>query len=407
MTTSRMQNRESYWQMQTQVENKFFQDYREERHWKQHSDLNSWRTKIIIAGKRTQEHMKYLDKKEKNTLKAMQLKDIGNMSKTISDKIMLDALQLEETKRWPKLGKLDQSINLDLIFPQNILNFGEYQEKIQKLALYADVGDSKGMQSILDNNNIIEKKNKLLQPLFRDIKSQIRHMTHTPEYELMREYISKRQQILNSARGQADKNYAESAVGELRKLYGVLLAKRKLEIESNLSLQLKTIKARLDGIYELLMLWKKYTDIIYMPEAQLNFVELLEKMDIRPDQMAYKNRMTESDIATRLNMLFGKGQGIDETEAASADYETVNEGSTTDTTSGLDEDTVRSRHIEHEKMEKVRQKPGAENMSELGLKMMSTQDYDEADQSDGQKQAPEVQEGIQSSDEDDQTLDLK
>jgi hypothetical protein len=32
MTTSRMQNRESYWQMQTQVENKFFQDYREERH---------------------------------------------------------------------------------------------------------------------------------------------------------------------------------------------------------------------------------------------------------------------------------------------------------------------------------------------------------------------------------------
>jgi hypothetical protein len=124
-------------------------------------------------------------------------------------------------------------------------------------------------------------------------------------------------------------------------------------------------------------------------------------MDIRPDQMAYKNRMTESDIATRLNMLFGKGQGIDETEAASADYETVNEGSTTDTTSGLDEDTVRSRHIEHEKMEKVRQMHGAENMSELGLKMMSTQDYDEADQSDGQKQAPEVQEGIQSSDEDD------
>ena len=246
------------------------------------------------------------------------------------------------------------------------------------------------MQSILDNNSIIEKKNKLLQPLFRDIKSQIRHMTHTPEYELMREYISKREQILNSARGQADKNYAESAVGELRKLYGVLLAKRKLEIESNLSLQLKTIKARLDGIYELLMLWKKYTDIIYMPEAQLNFVELLEKMDIRPEQMAYKNRMSESDIATRLNMLFGKGQGIDESEAASADYETVNEGSTTDTTSGLDEDTVRSRHTEHEKIEKVRQRHGAENMSELGLKMMSTQDYDQADESEGIKQAPEV-----------------
>ena len=106
---------------------------------------------------------------------------------------MLDALQLEEGKRWPKLNNLDGSIDLDLIFPQNILNFSEYQEKLQKLALYADTGDSKGMQAILDNQDIIERKNKFLQPLFRDIKSQIKHMTHTPEYEIMRDYVSKRQ----------------------------------------------------------------------------------------------------------------------------------------------------------------------------------------------------------------------
>jgi len=71
---------------------------------------------------------------------------------------------------------------------------------------------------------------------------------------------------MNSARGQADKLYAEKTVNQLRKLYGALLAKRKQEIEGNLSLQLKTIKARLDNIYELLSLWKKYTDMIYMPE---------------------------------------------------------------------------------------------------------------------------------------------
>ena len=50
--------------MQTQIENKFFEDYRKERHKKQHNDLNKWRTKIITISKHTKDHMDYLDKKE-------------------------------------------------------------------------------------------------------------------------------------------------------------------------------------------------------------------------------------------------------------------------------------------------------------------------------------------------------
>lgn len=37
--------------------------------------------------------------------------------------------------------------------------------------MYADQGDHKAMQAVLDNESIIEKKNLLLQPIFRDIKS--------------------------------------------------------------------------------------------------------------------------------------------------------------------------------------------------------------------------------------------
>lgn len=160
---------------------------------------------------------------------------------------------------------------------------------------------------------------------------------------------------MNSARGQADKLYAEKTVNQLRKLYGALLAKRKQEIEGNLSLQLKTIKARLDNIYELLSLWKKYTDMIYMPENQLKFVQLLEKMDIRPEEIAYKTRMKESDVANRLNMLFGKGQAVDDKQATDAAYETVNEGNTTDTTSGLDEESIVNRHENYERLKKQKE----------------------------------------------------
>jgi hypothetical protein len=38
----------------------------------------------------------------------------------------------------------------------------------------------------------------MLQPLFRDIKAHIRHMTHTPEFELLREYIQKKKLVERS-----------------------------------------------------------------------------------------------------------------------------------------------------------------------------------------------------------------
>jgi hypothetical protein len=51
---------------------------------------------------------------------------------------MLDALQIESTRSWPTLLNLDNKINVDVVLPQTILNYGEYQQKLQKLAFYAE-----------------------------------------------------------------------------------------------------------------------------------------------------------------------------------------------------------------------------------------------------------------------------
>jgi hypothetical protein len=47
----------------------------------------------------------------------------------------------------------------------------------------------------------MEKKNVLLQPMFRDIKSAIRHMTYTDEYKLMKEYIDNRELLIKQYGG--------------------------------------------------------------------------------------------------------------------------------------------------------------------------------------------------------------
>ncbi len=49
---------------------------------------------------------------------------------------------------------------------------------------------------MLDKEDVMEKKNVLLQPMFRDIKSAIRHMTYTDEYKLLKEYLDNRSLII-------------------------------------------------------------------------------------------------------------------------------------------------------------------------------------------------------------------
>lgn len=44
----------------------------------------------------------------------------------------------------------------------------------------------------------MEKKNLLLQPLFRDLKSAIKHMSYTEEHRLLKEYMDNRALIIKS-----------------------------------------------------------------------------------------------------------------------------------------------------------------------------------------------------------------
>ena len=86
-----------------------------------------------------------------------------------------------------------------------------------------------------------------------------------------------------------------------------------------------------------------------MPEYEANLMEAMSQVDARPEELAYGAKMEKADMEKRLNMLFGeKGRdGVEDAdrdeqdaEAVKEDYETVNEGMTTDTTSGSDHESA-------------------------------------------------------------------
>lgn len=58
---------------------------------------------------------------------------------------MLDAMQIQSTRSWPTFANLDQTVETSRVIPNTIMNFGEYYNKLQRLAMYAEQGDYKSM----------------------------------------------------------------------------------------------------------------------------------------------------------------------------------------------------------------------------------------------------------------------
>jgi hypothetical protein len=69
----------------------------------------------------------------------------------------------------------------------------------------------------------MDKKNVLLQPIFRDIKSAIRFMTNTEEHKLIKEYIDNRNTLILQYGGATDSQRCQEGLKLLEQEYAKLL----------------------------------------------------------------------------------------------------------------------------------------------------------------------------------------
>jgi len=99
--------------------------------------MDRWRSHICTTSLSTKNKIKYLEKKAEKTLENMRMQDIKNTRMKLENRNLLEAME-RETKRWPSLDNLDKTVTENFILPHTILNFGEYQKKLQQLAMYAE-----------------------------------------------------------------------------------------------------------------------------------------------------------------------------------------------------------------------------------------------------------------------------
>lgn len=144
MKELRKKHLKEYWERQTQVENAYLEKFREERTAKQKRDLDRWRTSICNIALHTKKQITELQQKENRLLQKMKIRDLYDTKKKMENRMMLDVMEID-SRKWPTLLDLNTKVNENVVLPQTILNYGEYQKKLQNLAFYAEQGDHEAM----------------------------------------------------------------------------------------------------------------------------------------------------------------------------------------------------------------------------------------------------------------------
>ena len=119
-----------------------------------------------------------------------------------------------------------------------------------------------------------------------------------------------------------------------------------------------------------------------MPESEVHMIDSLSKMEGRVDDLSYVQQMERNDVDKRLRMLFKPGENqsgkdFDAAEALKEAYMTVNEDETTDTTSGIEDESLLTRK-EGEKKKPVEAAEKPKRTVEAGIKSSDDEDAGEA-----------------------------
>lgn len=77
----------------------------------------------------TKKQITDLQSREAKLLERMRIRDIKDTKKALENRMMLDVMQID-SRKWPTLSDLNSKVNENVVLPQTILNYGEYQKKL-------------------------------------------------------------------------------------------------------------------------------------------------------------------------------------------------------------------------------------------------------------------------------------
>jgi hypothetical protein len=209
-----------------------------------------------------------------------------------------------QAEHWLTPNNIDEKINVELnnIFPPVILSHVDYYNKINKYAILLEQGNNQEAEELRQNRKVIDWKNKELGPLYNELKTIIKHMTYNEENSVFELYNQTVNRLNVNFEGMSQ---IEPIIEHFTALFKQLITLIRLEQEEA-SVKMETIESQLSSIIMILVIWSRYTDIIYMPDSEVERILNPPENDRKIEDMTLEEIMDKGDAVAKKQYYFSK-----------------------------------------------------------------------------------------------------
>ena len=158
------------------------------------------------------------------------------------------------------------------------------------MAFFVEQGRFEELEKIINNEEIVKYKNSLLKPLYRELKSVIRYISHTDEYKIYNDFYSAVSAALSNHSFILTTTLETELIslcGTYREKYEEVLKEREgYSVADNLA----QMEESLNNLCQLIFIWSRYTSLMYKSDIEMHN---LNSMSTRELEAAYKGTMRE------------------------------------------------------------------------------------------------------------------
>ena len=255
------QHRKDFWDSQTEVENKWMDEYTAGLNRKLNKQRIRGNENTIKLCKRTKEKLDFLAAKAKRQAAKAEARRAKEAADKASRERMITALNID-SQTWFTPENFEAKLSEEMIVPY-ALDFTDYYQDLR-----IDIGNSRAGLAI-DSNLLYNNKNEtvirngIIVPLFTDIKSVIRKMTYCEQTKLDHDFEAAKAVIRTEQRDNADE-----MIKSLRDKYVKLAAAVN---HADFTPEVFIEKAYIQSVWlqELLLKWNQYINIARLDDRQI------------------------------------------------------------------------------------------------------------------------------------------
>lgn len=185
---------------------------------------------------------------------------IENSLKKTRRKELLDLLN-KESKHWFNYENIESALKTSILIPNNLNYQSDYFVRLQEKAMLFIQGQYEEIEEYNIDGRVIHYKNSKLKPVFM---SMINILGELRKNELERIYEEFKIATYGLKESSISNEMKEVKQNELTELYQLLIAKIKRDINKP-DYKLKFMREKLILIYNLLLSWREYVDMLNTP----------------------------------------------------------------------------------------------------------------------------------------------